>query len=149
MNRRTLLVNSGKAVAGVALLGSVTPAQHVTELSDTHVCSRLCEYHADKLARQIIAETGEWKQSLERHGPMVVTTHGQVCCEITLPLGKRHPDWTFTPRSMTRDEQESFMLAYGKAGFWYLLNSSIGSGRLRGFILNGRTDGWNVSVSRK
>lgn len=149
MNRRSMLINSGKAAGAFALssaMARATPASTLKDLSEQHVCGSYCRERVDRVARRIIEETGEWKQSLGRRGAMIVTDHGQVCCEIVLPADAQHPEWEFTVRDMASRERESFAFEYGHAGFWYLLGQQMGSRQVRGFIHNGRLDGWQLSV---
>lgn len=103
----------------------------------------------EQLARAFIAETGAWKEDLGRHGPMVVTLNGQEACEITLPEGAHHPDWIFECRMLTESERLSFLAEYGRVGYSLILRQVIGGREIRGFILNGRQDGWQLSVGKR
>lgn len=135
MNEGSILVDSG--------------AESVAALSDVSesYSSQFQFEQVEQLARVIIAETGEWKESLERRGPMVVTCHGREACEITLPKNAHHPDWVFQRRMLTESEKASFEAEYGRSGHYLILGQQMGTKRqIRGFILNGRLDGWQLSV---
>lgn len=115
-------------------------------------CCNLCSFN-ETLAREIITETGEWKQGIVRAGdrkgkPMIVTRHGCCGCELTLEQGKSHPDWTYQLRHLTTEENRTFHEEYGKVAP-LLIGMSMSDGfQIRGFILNGREEGWNLSVRK-
>jgi hypothetical protein len=46
---------------------------------------------------------------------------------------------------LSGDERQSFVLEYGRAST-LLLSLEYPSGKIRGFIFNGRHDGWNLSL---
>jgi hypothetical protein len=147
-NRRSFLSSLVGLVAGGAAAAVITTGQVQAESVSACECS---PWLVESLAREITTETGEWKEAIlrtrDKSKPMVVTRYGCCGCEINLPIGAHHPDWTYTARSLTAQERSTFKREYGNmAG--YLLHSGPSDGRFeyRGFILNGRREGWNVSI---
>jgi Ni,Fe-hydrogenase I small subunit len=93
-------------------------------------------------------ETGEWKQDLirTRTCPLVFTFYGCCGCEVSLPKGAEHPDWNYVRRNLTNNEHASFHDEYGRQAE-LLLHLEISKNlNIRGFVLNGRKLGWNLSV---
>lgn len=168
-NRRAFLSSLtglvvGGAAAMVATREAKTESQSVVitvRSNDGHIVKVLnadsdktCECMpelAENLAREIMSDTGEWKESILRtrskDRPMLATRYGCCGCEVSLASGAHHPDWTYKVRPLTSAERSSFRQEYGNmAG--YLLHTGPSDSRFeyRGFILNGRREGWNVSI---
>jgi hypothetical protein len=55
-------------------------------------------------------------------------------------------EWQFKKRLLTIAEQRSFREEYGKQAPLLVGTNVTPRLRIRGFILNGRKDGWNLSV---
>lgn len=149
MNRRDL-IKSASAAGLIAVIPKA--AQSVGGGDDSsdpdHVCDSVCFVQAEALARTIIRETGSWKLHLYdwTKRVMVVTRDGQSACEIGLASPSHNPYWTFKRRWLTHEERESFQAEYGRS-HWLLMGVGISETiPIRGFILNGRKDGWNLST---
>lgn len=145
MDRRSLI----KSLTGMAVLlfalPSVTRASASRRPSDNHQCDDYCFDAAEVIARANIAETGDWKLRLYdwRKRSMIVTRCGVAACEVSRASTPREPHWEYRRRSLTSDEQSSFRAEYGRS-HWLLLGFSANN--IRGFILNGRHDGWSIST---
>jgi len=111
-----------------------------------HYCDEWCGRRAEKLARASIAISGNWKKELHRHGPMIYTVCGVTGCEVWLSNPSHHPYWEYRVRPMTDAERQSFLDHYGRAGRLCLVGMPLGSATVRGFVLNGRLDGWQFST---
>lgn len=113
-----------------------------------------CKQRTEDLARKIMSETGEWKETIrdrrDGRNPIVVTVRGCCCCEVTLLDGAHDPEWTFKTRALTVEERQSFHAEYGQqAALLFAMGFPEQRYRIRGFILNGRIPGWNLSVYSK
>lgn len=147
MNRRELIAKSAGAVAiavcsGRAIAGN---AFTVEPLCDNQTCANFLE----TTAREIMTETGEWKQAILRGRSVkwiLVTLKGCCGCEITLPKGANHPDWRYVRRNLTTTEREAFHAEYGQQAPLLLGTNITPIMKIRGFILNGRQEEWNLSV---
>jgi hypothetical protein len=167
VNRRQLLKQSSQAAIGAGiLLGSTrvnNSASRVVVITnpntrDAQVTVERCEcdpqgpFGVESLARVLMAETGEWKEQIRdrRDGknPIIFTHRGCCCCEISLQAGAHHPDWTYKVRPLSADELSEFRCEYGNTAD-LLTSVSLGNGMgIRGFVLNGRIPGWNLSVQQ-
>lgn len=146
MNRRKLLKSIGVGAASLTL--PVVAMGNADNSSDGHTCpdNGVCEWRALTVAKEYIAETGEWNQYVRgRIGrPLIYTVCGGTCCEVS--LRGSHPDWEFTTRRMRPDEIKSFREEFGRTN-WLLLGIKLQSNMtVRGFVLDGRREGWNISV---
>jgi hypothetical protein len=112
-----------------------------------HECGPYCFQSAETVAREIINETDQWKRGTHnwRNRVMVVTRCGCAGCEIAL----RADEWQYKQRPLTTEEQRSFKAEYGQVSFLLLSLDLSPSTRIRGFILNGRKNGWNLSVEKR
>lgn len=147
MNRRELLTVGAGAVAVACISGRVVAGNgfSLEPLCDNQMCVTFLE----TTAREIIEETGEWKQAIfrSRTNKRALVTHRGCCgCEVTLPEGANHPDWRYTRRNLTPAERESFHKEYGQQASFLLGMDIAPTMRIRGFILDGRREGWNFSV---
>lgn len=141
MNRRSLIKLAG--IAGVAaMVGGDTRSTAAVETGE-HRCNDYCLSAAEAVARANIKETGGWKLELHDWSArrMIVTRCGRAGCEVSM----KGAQWAFAPRRLASDEIVSFRNEYG-VSHWLLLASN--DLRIRGFIYNGRHDGWNLSVER-
>lgn len=149
MNRRELISKGAGAVAIAVCSGRAVAGNAFTlePLCDNQMCANFLE----TTAREIMEETGEWKQAILKNRTvkrMLVTRTGCCGCEITLPKGSNHPDWQYTRRNLTLAERESFNAEYGRQASFLLGMDISPTMRVRGFILDGRREGWNLSVRR-
>lgn len=149
MNRREMMIGGiGAAatmcVSGRAVAGNVFAPQSLC-------VNQGCINFLEATAREIMVETGEWKQGIIRSRSvkrMLVSRWGCCGCEITLPENANHPDWQYVRRNLTLAEKESFHREYGQQAP-LLLGLEVSPGlKVRGFILDGREMGWNLSVER-
>lgn len=149
MNRRTVF----KSLLGVGAMLGLAPLASANighaDNYDDHQCNDTCFHIAQDLARAIIEEMGDSKIGL--HGwtkrKMVVTRCGNAACEITLASSSRHPYWEHRQRHLTHEEKTSFRAEYGRS-HWLILCFRQGDPfAYRGFILNGRRDGWDLSIN--
>lgn len=148
MNRRDL-IKSASAAGLIAVIPNIGQSASDGEGDSDHTCDSFCFDQAEGVARAIIEETGSWKLNLHdwTKRVMVVTRDGRSACEIRLTSPGHHPYWTFRRRWLTREERESFRAEYGRS-HWLLLGVGISERtQIRGFILNGRKDGWNLSTA--
>lgn len=148
MNRRSLIKSLVGVAACVGLSPKVSTATPRDGLKDGHECGDYCFDSAENIARANIKETGTWKLQLHdwARRRMVVTRCGQAACEVTLASPSHHPYWEYKRRYLTREETESFHAEYGRV-HWLLVSGGIPTNlQIRGFILNGRHDGWNLST---
>jgi hypothetical protein len=151
MNRRDVF----RSLLGMAACYGLTP-QIPTVLAenndnDDHQCGDSCFYAAETVAREIIKETGHWKIGLHDWSKrrMVVTQCGNAACEVRLASPSHYPYWEYCRRRMTSEERASFRAEYGRSHQLILCFRRDGEGFLfRGFVLNGRQDGWNLSMDR-
>jgi hypothetical protein len=175
MNRRDLIKRSAQAlvgVSGIALGVKAEQSEKPIDLvrqggSELHLflhsepaqpfnecahCGALFSSN-ETLAREIIAETGGWKRDLLRSRkrkdlPMVASRQGCCGCEIRLNDKHHEGEWTYHLRALTTHEKQAFQQEYGRSAA-LLLHQQMGDGfKVRGFILNGRKEGWNISVKR-
>lgn len=142
MNRRSLI----KSLAGlVAFVGAPHMAQAVAhgnmDSDSDHECGDYCFYSAESIARANIKETGDWKLTLHDWSSrrMIVTRCGTAACEVSLDGSQ----WQYKKRKLSTEERASFRVEYGRT-HWMLLGDNV-----RGFVLNGRYNGWNLSVGPK
>lgn len=141
MNRRTLI----RSIVGLAALLGVAPRLVCKSAGETlesdHECGAFCFDSAERIARLNIEETGEWKLALHDWSKrrMVVTRCGSAACEVRLASPGHHPYWEYTRRSLSPEEKGSFQAEFGRSHWLLLLD-------FRGFILNGRFNGWKPSV---
>lgn len=147
MNRREFIAKSAGAVAIAVCSGRAVAGNAFTlePLCDNQMCANFLE----ATAREMMEETGEWKQAIlkSRTNKRMLVTHGGCCgCEIALPEGAKHPDWQYTRRNLTPAERESFHLEYGQQAPFLRGLQITPTAQIRGFILNGRQEGWNYSV---
>lgn len=148
MKRRSLI----KSLVGVAALVGIAPKVSAgspgDRLKDGHECGDMCFYYAENVARENIKETGSWK--LQSHDwtmrRMVVTHCGQAACEVTLARRTPRPHWEYKRRYLTHEEKESFHAEYGRVHGLLVSGALSPDLQIRGFILNGRHDGWNFST---
>jgi hypothetical protein len=116
-----------------------------------HGCTK--DPNVESLARDLMAETGEWKETIrdrsDGKNPIIVTRRGDCVCEVRLPNGKHHPDWEYKVRTITDDERAAFKEEYGNVAP-LLLGMPMGTDyEIRGFVLNGRIKGWNLSAKKR
>lgn len=142
MRRRSLLQSLGLAGLATLAIGQQNNAEVVGD-PEGHKCEQFCFDSAETIARQNIAETGSWKESLHDWSTrtMVVTRCGLAGCEVSKETGRS--DWRFRRRALSPDERCSFRDEYGRVAPLLL---TIEVMAIRGFILNGRHDGWNLST---
>lgn len=150
--RRNFLSSLCGLLAGVSV-SALSTRSATARQSSTSVCGNPC-FGVEAVAREIMTETGDWKEELTKHRsknlPMVVTRYGCCGCEITLREGTHHPDWTYTTRLLTEHEQKTFREEYGNTAPLILaLAPTDARFEYRGFILNGRREGWNFSVRQR
>lgn len=147
MNRRSLIGHSLGAIAVAVVSGRAAAGNIFTEREP--LCNNEhCRLSLESVARQNIEETKNWKACAlrERGDPYSLFTFYGCCgCEV-IPPDTGRTDWTFKRRNLTPSERKSFHGEYGRqAGL--LLCTDMGSGmKIRGFILNGRKVGWNLST---
>jgi hypothetical protein len=150
MNRRTIFKS---ILSGIALLGlrpQVLASANSARSDDDHDCSDSCYHAAEKVAREIIKETGHWKIGLHdwTKRRMVVTQCGNAACEVGLEALGTPPVWMYRRRRLTSEEKDSFRAEYGRSHDLILCFRRDGERFLfRGFVLNGREDGWNLSAN--
>ena len=146
MNRRSLL--RGLSLTGlVAMFASAgRSSTAVAGTNSDHECGDYCYEQADTVAREIIKETDHWKRQIHdwQKRVMVVTRCGHAGCEISL----RDNEWQYKQRALTSDEREGLIREYGRSASLLLVLGFNDSTKIRGFILNGRADGWNLSIER-
>lgn len=113
-------------------------------------CEDSCAWFNKKLAVRIMDETGDWKETVRDRAngknPIVVTRAGGHCCEVTLQEGAHHPNWSYKTRLLTKEEHRRFLEEYGQAASLLLGMNVSESMQIRGFIFNGRVEGWNIST---
>ncbi len=145
MNRRSLIRSLVGVAAFVGFAPQVGTAATAGEPQSGHQCTDICFSDAENVARANIKETSGWK--LQTHDwtkrRMVVTRCGQAACEVTLAHPTHHPYREYRCRSLTTEEKASFRAEYGRAHWLLRMSPDF---EIRGFILNGRCDGWNISV---
>lgn len=145
MNRRSLIKSLAGLIAAVGLAPRPMRAAECSANSAAdHECGPYCFDSAESMARANINETGGWKLSLHNWNrrTMVVTRCGEAACEVR----RTRESWEYHRRSLTPEEKTSFHVEYGRV-HWMLLAFSRSDARcIRGFILNGRHDGWNIST---
>lgn len=151
MNRRELI--TGVGIVAVAVCGGRVVAGNafaLEPLCDNQMCVNLmCVNFLEITAREMMEETGEWKQAIlkSRTNKRMLVTHRGCCgCEIALLAGANHPDWKYTRRNLTPSERESFHAQYGQQASFLRGLQITPTMQIRGFILNGRQEGWNYSV---
>lgn len=147
MNRRELITKGAGVIAIACVSGRAVAGNAFT--FDPLCNNQMCVNFLETTAREIMQETGEWKQAILRSRTVkrIFVTHRGCCgCEITLPEGANHPDWQYTRRNLTLAERESFHAEYGQQAPLLLDTNITPTMRIRGFILDGRREGWNLSV---
>lgn len=148
MRRRAIF----KSLLGIAAIVGLAPritAYTDNSTDDSHQCVDMCFSVAEDVARANIRETGKWKLQLHdwTKRRMVVTRCGQAACEVTMTGPSHHPYWEYKRRYLTHEEKTSFHVEYGRSHDLILLFRRDDPFLFRGFILNGRQDGWNLSVN--
>lgn len=150
-NRRSFLSSLAGASTAAWAIAYVPISEAQAESINRHYATCECSgMMVEALAHEIINETGGWKEHIlstrKNGGPMVVTRHGCCCIEIALKDGSHHPDWTYTYRQLTIEERRSFHEEYGNSAPLLTCLTFNPTMEIRGFILNGRREGWNLSV---
>lgn len=147
MNRRAL-IGRGLGVVAMTIVGGTTIASNASAPHQPLCDRKWCGLFLETTARQNIEETKKWKaDALRDRGDShsLFTFYGCCGVEATPPTAK-NAEWTFQRRNLTLSERDSFHREYGQQAP-LLLCVDIGSGaRIRGFVLNGRTAGWNLST---
>lgn len=145
MNRRSLIKSLAGFIALVAALPKgASASRRNMSTPDVHDCNAFCFDAAEMLARRNIQETGDWKLKLHdwSNRTMVVTRCGAAACEVS----REGAIWKYSRRSLTPKEASEFRAEYGRS-HWLLMSQGASGGKsIRGFILNGRHDGWNLSI---
>lgn len=149
MNRRSL-IRSLVGIAGLIGIPQVIKSRPTSEFAATdHECDAYCFDSAESIARANIEETGEWKLRMHDWSKrrMVFTRCGAAACGVYLASPSHHPYWEYERRLLTPEETVSFQAEFGRR-HWLLLSGRKdgASSNIRGFILDGRYDGWNLSV---
>lgn len=149
MNRRELIGMAAGVVAIAVCRGRAVAGNAFTPepLCDNQMCANFLE----TTAREIMEETGDWKEGILRNRTvkrMLITRYGCCGCEVTLPTGSSHPNWRYSRRNLTRAERDSFHAEYGRQAPLLLGTNITPTMQIRGFILDGRREGWNLSVRR-
>lgn len=144
-------------ILGSVVFGDALGSRRIIQITDPNTpkaavetvqpCERFsCSTMLETLARESIAETAQWKRELglPRKGqPMVYSLYGCCGCEVTVDA---KGEWVFTTRPLTQSEQASFKEEYGNQAPLMLAMNPTKSLEIRGYVLNGRREGWNLSV---
>lgn len=147
MNRR-LLLGRGLGAVAVAIVSGRAIAGNVLTAHEPLCDKERCRLFLEPTTRQNIEETKTWKHYAlrERGDPYSLFTFYGCCrCEAIPPDAKR-TEWTFKRRNLTTGERESFHYEYGQQASFLLCTDMESGMRIRGFILNGRKAGWNLST---
>jgi len=106
------------------------------------------------LIDKLLSESGEmWKAAKDRTNP---ENYVIVCDRPNAgwrALIDANGEWVHENHKWTESEVANFYAKFGKDGWAYLVGSIMpmngGSANLiRGFVYNGRCDGWNISMEK-
>lgn len=108
-----------------------------------------------RLIDKLISESGDsWKAAKDRTNPdnyVIVCDWPNAGWRAWIDA---NGEWFFEDHKWTESELGEFYAKFGKEGWAYLagsimpMNGGPAANLIRGFVYNGRCEGWNVSIEK-